>query len=920
MHEEVEQAFARAKELDDATSLAHAQASLTHYLSTTSGTPSTELDSSQIASLQEKIADTDETLTALPIDSRYDAMVLAQTTETQRNSFDWDLADNSANTEDREGTRTSERNGEGDAAAAEVRRTAVDQGAMGEQDLRDAEVADVPISTDGPDHVTRMANAGGGQDTRPLDAEGSARTATVVAGQETAPVTSEQRMGSGTTADPAPGAPGTTTAATIPSTAQDRIFLLENDMAEAMQLRDAARTRTRRDSLDARIASLGQQIAAENNVAQQVLEPAAEPGNTLDEAPLMTMEAIAFDKSASEPQIVEALYATFDEDRSRIAAIPDLDERNASLNGLELMLVDSITAQTNAQLADLESHPERASEILPRVDRLRMMKESHLNTADEVLAASQRTVPRQEDDMQDELLVSAQTAVGQPRAMVDPSAEDNRYVEVEPDPQMIYASKLEHRSPEASEAAKTNAGTLEEISGLTTTIDSLERTLDEMPQGKAYDKLRQKIDRMIDDRLILRAEMGQRMEFVSREEFKAGMDSLKTVRLEVVKAGLAPSEPVMVMARQMEETAQQRFNEALQLRKRADRTEDIVLRDSLFRQAYAAELVALRELDRAITVNNYVLDERFQKGTSPSYATIEGELFGLPEVAAVDASSIGSLEEQGSDVTPSAINAGSIVRQQAGEEHGSTSPAVGTSPSVTVHEQVDLRAPASERSRELYGAYIVHDQQQTTTLMKEADPGQLALQARMADVRAHELEDRSLALADKAVAVNDSAANVKKRDREAVQQEAVRLQQVSDSLHAASLAHADSARIFEQLARDAEQVRLYEEGLRKYYYLNGEEQALVRNDADHSRYFQARVKALQQQEESMAASHAASSTRELAAALHQEAGALLSGANGTAPNAEAQQKATTLEQRAAQLDHRADSLDKVAARLSSARI
>ena len=59
--------------------------------------------------------------------------------------------------------------------------------------------------------------------------------------------------------------------------------------------------------------------------------------------------------------------------------------------------------------------------------------------------------------------------------------------------------------------------------------------------------------------------------------------------------------------------------------------------------------------------------------------------------------------------------------------------------------------------------------------------------------------------------------------------------------------------------------------MRKFYYLNAEEEALVVNEKDHSRYFQAKVKALQQQEDAAVAARSAAAIRQLAASLQQEA-------------------------------------------------
>lgn len=959
MHEEVEAAFGKARKLEEKTELDRAKASLTQYLTTAEGLPGTDLDPAQIAAMTDKIDDAEKTLAAMPIDTRFDAMVLAQAGTTQRTISDWDMADAGTTGSPREATLTAGSDTNGQAATADLRETQVDPGARNGLDVRDAEVADVPVSSDGPDRATRMADPNGGQDTRPQDASATGTTTTQVAQDASVPTATIAVLNAHESAGAERQMDGSASVqANAPADVREQTFIVENQLAEARQLRAASRSRAQRDSLDVRIATIEQQLAQARAAATATV-PVNEPVVNAIDTPEVVVAPIAFDRSATEELIIGEIFTSYAEDRRRIEHIADLDERNATMNGLELMLVDSITAQTDAQLAELEAHPEIAAEVLPRVDRLRMMKESHLRAADDALAASRRTVPA-DLPVEDERLVSAQPAAGVPRATsanaparIEATAAGTRYVEVDPDPRRVYTSHVEHRAPKAIEAAAADQGTFEEIAMLDERIDSLELVLDDMPQGRAYDKLRAKTDRMIDDRMILRTEMGQRMEFISREEFQDGLDSLKDVRAEVMKAGLAPSEPLMVMARQMEEAAQQRFNHALQVRKKADRSEDIVERDSLFRLAYGSELLALRELDQAITVNNYVLSEHFDKGEAPTYVVIEQELFGLPEPETEDVAALESIrgrtpagavvedqpavgivtagtepptEQQGTTTANAQgtdlADAGTASAERSAADPGTTngSAFTGAVPStgVAVYEQTDLRAPASDRSRMLYGAYIAQDQQQTDLLIQETDPTVLMGHAVEADATSRAMEERSLALADRAIAVNDSASTVKKRDREAVEKEALRLQQLSDSLHRASLAHADSAQVFERLSRDAAQARLYDEALRKFYYLNGEEMALVHNDADHSRYFQMKVKALEQQQQAAAADHEAASARQLSSVLLEETKSLMIGTDGALPTQEAREKAADLNERAVQLQQRADSLERAADRFDAA--
>ena len=910
MHDEVEQAFAKARALENETAVARAQASLTRHL-TTSGarTNSTELDASQLASLEQKIAATDGTISSLPIDERFDAMIAANGKPVaEREDFDWELA--STTSSDRSATNTTARDSSAEADRAQGRQTTIAQDAVAQQ-VRDANAPEVDISHDAPVVEQRTADANGGQDTRPNEGVLSDRTATAVtpqgdgngAGTVTQALSGQQVADSAqvAAADQLPLTPEQVRngdepkVEAIPSP-QETSFLKENELAETRQLRQAARTRPQRDSLDARISTLEQELAAARISGTETMagtQDGSGKGNDAGTEPIASdttsalVEALAFERSTPETDVIKGIFNGYESDKQRLAALEDREERGASLNGLELMLVDSISTQTAAQLAELEKHPEQAETILSRVDRLRMMKEAHLRDADEALASAQER-PAVEI-MEDPLLVSAQGAIPIPEP-VDAEEVATRYVAVEEDPEYVYESKLEHRSTEVIEASAAMNRDVVSILDLEDRIDSMETVLEGMPEGKAYDKLRDKTDRLIDDRMILRAEIGQRTEFISREEWKAGQDSLVSVRAEVEKKGLAPSEPLMVMARQMEADAKERFDAALALRKRADRSEDIVMRDSLFRTAYADELHALQDLDRAITVNNYLLSEHFAKGDRPSYAELEAELFGVPQENLADRTTGGA----GTD--SSAANTGS--------------------PAVQV---VDAGQVANaERVNALFTSPLASDPVNTSAIDLGTDPSILAQRAVQVGGGAQDLERRSVELGDSAVALRDLAATAKKRDRAGLEMEASRLQQMSDSLHGASLAQADSARIYEQQARDAEQALAFRNGLGRYYYLSAEEQALVLNDVDHSRYFQARVRSLEQEEQAAEAQHDAASTHQLANALSEESKSLLKVGPGGTVAPEAQAKAAELDQRAAQLDARADSLEILASRMSGA--
>ena len=109
------------------------------------------------------------------------------------------------------------------------------------------------------------------------------------------------------------------------------------------------------------------------------------------------------------------------------------------------------------------------------------------------------------------------------------------------------------------------------------------------------------------------------------------MDSMKVLDKRVASLGLPPDEFLVLTARDLQEEAKQRFNEADELRKRADRIDNIFERDSLYRAAYTAELEALHELDKSLTVKNYLLGPDLVRGGTVDYETIARKVLGIPE-------------------------------------------------------------------------------------------------------------------------------------------------------------------------------------------------------------------------------------------------------------------------------------------------
>ncbi|MCB0782492.1 MAG: hypothetical protein KDC03_23635, partial [Flavobacteriales bacterium] len=185
--------------------------------------------------------------------------------------------------------------------------------------------------------------------------------------------------------------------------------------------------------------------------------------------------------------------------------------------------------------------------------------------------------------------------------------------------------------------------------------------------------------------------------------------------------------------------------------------------------------------------------------------------------------------------------------------------------------------------------------------------------------RSQELERVSIQLSDRAIALQDSASTVRRKDRESVEALARRSQLRSDSLHALSLAFADSARYFEQQGRDADEQRALKERLMKYYYLGSEEQALVMENPDLSNYFKARSRSLEQLDQLAEAERSAKASRELSDLMLQRANEVMAtDGTGRQPDAEELDQAAAFNEQAVRLQERADSLERRAARLQGA--
>ena len=618
--------FNQVAAMERQTAALRGQALLTRHLTATGGSGrSSELSADQVAQLGLRITNTDSRIAAIQVDERFDVQFAGIPPEQEARLFNWDLASAGASIgTERAATRAADRSANGDAQLAEGRASelASDQG---DRELETAHVATVPTGQDGAEGVDRTT---GGTDQRTQDGQGSANTSARSTSQErgveratearTAGIPDENTARSDAQA-------GTSSAATL---GVPEKFLLENQRAELAQLADAERNRVRKDSLLAALASVDARLrnvekpSTSSGSAQDPMEGMAEAGD-VD----MTRPIMVFDKDADEAVLISELFADYQGDRSHLEKISDADQRVAGIHGLELMLADSLRAEMTRQVAVLQLSPEKAGQVLPRVDRLRRIRDEHIARGEEVLAKRQEElaglVPQEP--------LGTAPPTGRPVYTAGNDPINDRFVVVDRYAENVYESVVNHRSNAkgVNDAIAFKEADVARMDDLTARIDSLEDLLSEMTRDRNSEKLRKSTDQLIDERLIIRTDLGQRSAFLTKEEWRTNNDSLDRLGKRIATRGLAPNEPLVLMANGMHQEATQQFDQAAQLRKRADRIDDIVARDSLYRRAYAMELGSLRELDRAITVRNYLAGSMHQRGETLAYEVVAAKVLKL---------------------------------------------------------------------------------------------------------------------------------------------------------------------------------------------------------------------------------------------------------------------------------------------------
>jgi hypothetical protein len=1009
LHEEVEAAFIKARDADRETALLRGQASLAaHLAGGASGLTATELNKDEVAGLGQRIAGNESLLSALPIDERFDAAVMTTAAAAEARAFNWDnTADLASATGAPANTRVQQRDGSGDANKTSTRTATVPEAGLEQGEVHDVTVPTIDRNTDQEATNTsgRSSEDPSKEIKAPVNEEGS--TAVSKVAEENTPVaastgkdeenvrtaTSEPEARTeeveGTTALAEPvknelnGDTEEASAPTLTQAPNDEMqsFLLENKRAELVQALGAAKTGNQRDSLQVELEQVEEQVR--NNTAANA--PSADSGPTTGE-PLSSEESslygvdmervpLVFFEATKDETIVEMLYPGYEVDKKSLEALTDETERAEGLSGLELMLADSLRGEMVRQATILELGPEQGDRVLPKLERLRQMRQEHILNSERILGeresiAGERTRPLDEGR---EVRV-------EPTRVQYPLGEDpikDRFVAVERDKEEVYTSKVEHRSRKLEDAVAFKMADLARMENLTAQIDSLEDGINEL-ERKEFDKRRKSADKLIDEVLIIRTDLGQRSAYLMKEEWSTAMDSMKVLDKRVASLGLPPDEFLVLTARDLQEEAKERFSEADKLRKRADRIDNIFERDSLYRAAYTAELEALHELDKSLTVKNYLLGPDLVRGGTVDYETIARKVFGIPEpvlagIPEATRPSKGATSEQGmqrtdgsatatapgiartqpvtsnvdgvnvvSNAVSSGTNEQEATRTAATPVPGTTAnegaagsmtaatqpPATSTADTERARQQAlaevertEANVPASARiPAQIFEDMLAEESKGLVSLDAGEDPELLSIKRTSTAERSAEMEKRSLEAADNATALEDSAnATTRKRDKESLMALAVRAQANSDSLHDASLALAEEARGLELQRRDSEQSKKAQARLVKYYYLSPEEQNLVIADEDQSRYFQMRAKALEQYDGAAEAENAEKINRELGNTLQKQVtntdievrAGRMTATEGAARN-------EVLMARASLFQSRADSLNNVASRLRGA--
>jgi hypothetical protein len=946
LKKETEQKFTVVKEQERELHLLRSEYELKKHLSTADLSSDTTLVQGEISGLAQRIATATSKIESMPVDERFMARIAAMEEERQLKRYEWDTPITSSNSTDRVATRAIDRSAEGDAQRSSKVDTDKQRDVQKGQ-VKDADVASVPVSNDGSveedDRIAGASKATGiktdpkvddpvrdpklGANTERQRSDTINNTNDTAAGENNIKPTAEEIRNS---ADPVVPAPAT--AEKIDAATQQ--FLLENEVAELMQLEQAEKDPKRRQEIQLRkaelvseLSALEAQRSAEADNSSEVDDPYWEPVD-LERVPMV------FNRDTKEEDLVNKLFSEYYAHEASLKKLQDADERANGLHGLELMLADSLRAEMARQLMVLDLDASQADRILPRVERLRQIRQGHMAQAERYLQERQDEIASFEG--------GAAESTDRPNAVDPPTASEinddpdtraseadpltDRFIQIEPDLMKVYYSEIDHRSPYVKEGVDQKEADLAKMDVLTARIDSALRVLTTINSGKQYDRLRKQTDRLIDDRLIIRTELGQRTAFLTKEEWNTANDSLRTLQREVTGLQLAPTEPVLLLAQDLRSKAQKQQDEASRMRKQADRTQDILLRDSLYRKAYSLELQALRELDRSLTVHNYLIGGKHVRGEDLSYDKIAARVLGIESTVvatnavAEERSPTDVKSQEGSKVKSDPVIEPE-VKPSADPSTNAKLGAVREEALESIRKKelalpVTARTPISSFEQALTDATPVTD---PSTIDPVSDTETMRKLIVTTTEEAAMLDRKAIEMASRSTALRDSALTLSPSGREKVEEMAVRTQQLSDSLNSASLLKAQEARTLEANEKLAITNNVVLHRIVKYYYLENEERIIVLEEQDLSRFLQLRSIARDQMLIAAKVDSAATINRKLAVELEADAKkAEVEATNGRTTAIEGAERSRIFLEKAGLLRARVDSLENVSSRLKIA--
>jgi len=672
MVEETDAGFAKARKAQEDAAMARGQVALLGHLRSDSTATATPAPTPDLAGVAQRMSNVKASIAALAIDQRYDAAATEPVAEKEQRTFDWGSStDQLAQTGSIHST---------DARIAMVPNTVSTQAAStpssttkagNDSSVKQTATTGTVAAQKGNSSVTGTGQAASGATgdvamvnntgaRQPGSADG---TSTAQRGestqdnrssstQGTVPSAQQQSGGpnaSSVVADPADGdlqgngdardatAPGSvgqegngTDIATV-NDAEEQMFFASNKLAELQQLRQGASKKAERDSLDIAIQAQEQQVAALHQArtelaAQEEAEPgtgpdsgdAADPQRTANAgAPQYTL--LDNDPTDLSEQSADDIIAGFSLRRKQIMEGAGTDKGKAiATHQLEAELVDSIDAHLVRQTGLLAEHPEAADAIQPKIRHLQELRTEHVKASDEALAMAKRPATPAAAAPS----ASAKPALPPVATGMGSASLDDRVV-ITPDPASIYESVVQYRSSKAQDAAAINSVEVKQAKAAQAKVDSLGGLLSAVPESDTNEDLQKQTDKAKDDLLILRSEVGEHTDFIMKEEFATALDSSAALDRAVKKLGRPVSGPLAQMAAGFVQAAQADKDHGAQLRKDAARVEDIVVRDSLYRMAYADELHALQKLDQAITVRHYMLERSPAAGENITYAEVE---------------------------------------------------------------------------------------------------------------------------------------------------------------------------------------------------------------------------------------------------------------------------------------------------------